>query len=90
MAYTRSMGQQPWWFQLLAAGSDDSDDDAWLMSLFDDEGFQEADARKYKAVYHKHINYLSDDEKQKEKDAATGIGGPTLGPQLMQLFGWVF
>ena len=27
MAYTRSMGQQPWWFQLLAAGSDDSDDE---------------------------------------------------------------
>ena len=27
MSYTRSMGQQPWWFQLLAAGSDDSDDE---------------------------------------------------------------
>eukprot|EP01043_Picozoa_sp_COSAG02_P085898 COSAG02_NODE_23460_length_718_cov_0.867528_1_plen_52_part_10 len=27
MAYTRSMGQQPWWFQLLAAGSDESDDE---------------------------------------------------------------
>ena len=27
MAYTRSMGQQPWWFQLLAAGSDESGDE---------------------------------------------------------------
>jgi len=26
-AYTRGIGQQPWWFQLLAAGSDDSEDE---------------------------------------------------------------
>ena len=30
MAYTRSMGQQPWWFQLLAAGSDESDDEDFV------------------------------------------------------------
>ena len=30
MSYTRSMGQQPWWFQLLAAGSDESDDEDFV------------------------------------------------------------
>jgi hypothetical protein len=34
MAYTRIMGQQPWWFQLLAAGSDESDDENYEPRIY--------------------------------------------------------
>lgn len=57
-----------------------------MVQLFDEASLIEEDAKKFKTVRHKHINYLSDDEKEKAREKTTA-------PQndgLLSLFGWFF
>ena len=68
------------------------EDEFWMMQLFDEEQADDAlieeDAEKFKTIRHKHVNYLSDDDKEKVREKQVAPKDDMNG--LMSLFGWVF